>query len=90
MSAKSKTHDAAQKKLWKADIKTLKSAASKITRDFDLETRRRIAAVDKAERALRKEQSALNRFLASRDKKLPASLKSIETRIAILSGRLNS
>jgi hypothetical protein len=87
---KSKSHEAAQKKLWKADIKALRATATKIGRDFEAEHRQRLASLNKAERLHAAEQRKYHAFLARRDKKLPASLKDIHTRISILRGRIAS
>jgi hypothetical protein len=90
MSAKSKTHDAAQKKLWGQELKTLEASLRKVGKDFQAEQKQRVAAVAKAEKTLAAEQLKYTRFIARREKVLPKSIKSIETRIAIVRGRLDA
>jgi hypothetical protein len=90
MTTKSKTHDAAQKKLWKQEIKTLEASLRKVGKDFEAERKQRLAAIDKAEKTLSAEQAKYARFVARREKVLPKSTKSIETRIAIIRGRLDA
>ena len=85
MSAKSSelpaSHDAAQKKVWKADLKQLESMRRKVGRDFDaarkplykafLSARRKLDAYDKREEKVR-----------------PRAVAKIDRRIGIVKGRL--
>lgn len=90
MSAKSKTHDAAQKKIWKQEAKSLEASLRKVSKDFQAEQKQRVAAVAKAEKALAAEQAKYTRFIARREKVLPKSIKAIETRLAIVRGRIDA
>ena len=90
MSAKSKTHDAAQKKVLKHEAKTLEARLRQVAADFQGEQKQRVAAVAKAEKALAAEQAKYTRFIARREKVLPKSIKAIETRLAIVRGRLDA
>lgn len=91
MSArKSATHDLAQKKLWKQDLKTLGKRLSQVSRDFDAEQKKRAAAVAKAEKNLAGEQRKYTRFIERREKVLPKSIKDITQRMAILRGRIEA
>ena len=90
MSAKSKTHDAAQKKGWKQEAKTLEARLRQVAKDFQAEQKQRVAAIAKAEKTLAAEQAKYTRFIARREKVLPKSIKAIETRLAIVRGRIDA
>lgn len=81
MPAKSLSPEAAQRKLWTAEIKTHNKAARQVKADFRNEQKRLIAACQVADKAL-------NKFMARVERQLPKQLDSIESRIAILKGRL--
>lgn len=75
------SHDAAQKRVWKQDLKQLESMRRKVGRDFDaarkplykafLAARRKLDALDKREEKLR-----------------PRAIAKIDRRIGIVKGRL--
>lgn len=75
------SHDAAQKRVWKQDLKQLESMRRKVGKDFDaarkplerafLTARRKLAAFDKREEKLR-----------------PRALAKINRRVSIVKGRL--
>lgn len=75
------SHDAAQKRVWKSDLKQLESMRRKVGRDFDaarkplykafLAARRKLDAYDKREEKLR-----------------PRAVAKIDRRIGIVKGRL--
>ena len=81
MPAKSKSPEAAQKKVWKAELKTLSRNRGKILSD-----------AAKAERTATKEFAAAGRkYKAAIDRikrEVPKATKSIDRRIAILEGRI--
>ena len=81
MPAKSKSPEAAQRKVWKAELSTLEKSRRKVDRDFDKEANRlhQIALVAK-----RKENAYCDRMKKAR----PRALAKIDSRIAVLRGRL--
>lgn len=81
MSAKSKSPEAAQQKLWKAELKTLAANRRKVAKDFDQQLKAAIKLVDDA-------MAKLTRLEARVAKAKPAALRNIDRRIAILNGRL--
>lgn len=81
MPAKSTSPEAAQRKLWAAEIKTHEKAARKVTADFRNEQKRLIATSLAAHKAVEK-------FMARAEKQMPKQLAAIDSRIAILKGRL--
>jgi hypothetical protein len=81
MSKKSTSPEAAQRKIWAAEIRTHQKAASKVKADFRNEQKRLIATSLAAHKAVEK-------FTARAEKQLPKLLGSIDSRIAILKGRL--
>jgi hypothetical protein len=81
MPAKTTSPEAAQRKIWKAEIKTHQKAASKVKADFRNEQKRLIATCEAANKAL-------DKFMARAEKQMPKQLSSIDSRIAILKGRL--
>lgn len=87
---KSKSHEAAQKKLWRVEIRDCERAIKKLDRDFATEKRQRTAALVKAEKALAAEQKRFQRFATRMEKILPRSTQNLQTRIAILRGRISS
>lgn len=90
MPAKSKSPEAAQRKVWKAEIRAHEVAAGKLNKDFDAEQKALRKAIEKAEKALGTANSKYTRFVARRSKLLPARLREIETRIAVLRGRIEA
>lgn len=81
MPAKNISPEAAQRKLWAAEIKTHEKAARKVKADFSHEQKRLIAESTAADKACKK-------FMIRAEKQLPKQLAAIESRIAILKGRL--
>lgn len=81
MPAKNISPEAAQRKLWAAEIKTHEKAARKVKADFRNEQKRLIAESLAAHKAVEK-------FMARAEKQMPKQLGSIDSRIAILKGRL--
>ncbi len=87
---KSASPEAAQKKVWSAEIKQQEAAAKKLNKDFDTEQRALRKCIANAEKVLGKANRNYTRFVARRSKVLPASLREIETRIAVLRGRIEA
>lgn len=81
MPAKNTSPEAAQRKLWAAEIKTHEKAARKVKADFQQEHKRLASNFHAAVKACEK-------FVIRTEKQLPKQLDSIERRIAILKGRL--
>jgi hypothetical protein len=81
MPAKSTSPEAAQKRVWKAEIKDLNKAATQIRAEFRAEQKQLIAASEKAHKAVLK-------FQVRAEKKMPKLLADIERRIGILKGRI--
>lgn len=77
----SKTHLSAQRKVWKAELKTLEVQARRINRDFD-------AARRPLEAAARKAAAALARFEKRATRQQPRALAAIQRRRGILIGKL--
>lgn len=87
---KSKSPEAAQKKVWKAEIRDQENAAKKLNKDFDAEQRTIRKQITAAEKALSAANRKYARFVARRSKVVPATLREIETRIAVLRGRIEA
>jgi site-specific recombinase XerD len=81
MPAKKTSPDAAQKKLWKAEIRDLEASRRKIRADFRNEQKRLIAISEKAHKAVLK-------FMARAEKQLPKAEADIDRRVSILKGRM--
>jgi fructose-1,6-bisphosphatase/inositol monophosphatase family enzyme len=81
MPAKTTSPEAAQRKLWKAEIRTHEQAARKIKSDFRAEQKRLHKQYITA-------KTALEKFDRRAEKQMPKQLSSIDSRIAILKGRL--
>lgn len=81
MPAKTTSPDAAQKKVWKAEIRSLEQNRKKIRRDFREEQKRLFKACDAADRALRA-------FDKRVEKQLPKAEADIDRRVGILKGRI--
>jgi hypothetical protein len=90
MPAKSKSPEAAQRKVWKADIKQFEAAARKLNKDFEAEQKALRKGIEQAEKALGTANRKYTAFVARRSKVLPARLREIETRIAVLRGRIEA
>lgn len=88
MTPKTKSPEAAQKKVWKAEIRDHQKAAAKVIKDFDAEERRLHSETKKAYRTYRALEVKLSKFRRGREIKQPRSLAAIERRIGILKGRL--
>lgn len=88
MSSKSKSPEAAQKKAWKLELKSLESARRKVVRDITAEQRRSLKTVQDANyaaiRARRKHEKNCERLEAVEER----NLTSIDRRIGILKGRV--
>jgi vacuolar-type H+-ATPase subunit H len=80
MPAKS-SPEAAQRKVWKSEIKTHEKAARQIKTQFRNEQKKLISESLAAHRAVVK-------FQQRAEKQMPKLLGNIDTRIAILKGRL--
>ena len=81
MPSKSPSPEAAQRKIWAAEIKTHEKAARKVQADFRKENNRLIGIAVAA-------QFTVEKFQRRTEKQLPKQLQSIDRRIAILKGRL--
>ena len=81
MPSKSKSPEAAQRKVWKAELTTLERNRRKVERDFDKERHRLHQA---AIAAKRKEED----FCRKAEKSQPRALAKFDSRIAVLKGRL--
>lgn len=81
MPAKSKSHEAAQRKEWRAELKQFEAARRKVDRDFDKEADRLHKA---AIAAKRKEDAYCDKMKKAR----PRAMAKIDSRIAVLRGRL--
>jgi hypothetical protein len=77
----SKTHESAQRKVWKAELKTLASQARKIRRDFAAARRPLLIAATKA-------NAALAAFDKRKALQQPRALSAIDRRRGILVGKL--
>lgn len=80
-SESSPTHDAAQKRVWKADLKTLESMRRKVGRDF-------AAARKPLEKAFLAARRKLVAFEKREEKLRPRAVAKIDRRIGIVKGRL--
>jgi hypothetical protein len=81
MPAKSKSPEAAQHRVWKAELSTLERSRRKVDRDFDKEADRLHKAVIAAKR---KEDAYCTKLKTAR----PRAMAKIDSRIAVLRGRL--
>lgn len=73
--------EAAQKRVWKSELKNLQNNRRKVVADFDSHQR---ALIREAEAANKK----LTRFISDRAKREPKALRDFDARIAVLEGRL--
>lgn len=83
MPAKSKSPEAAQKKVWKEECKALERAYCKILSDANKAQK---AAAKKLKAAEREYDAAIKRI----DREVPKATRNIERRIGILAGRLGA
>lgn len=90
MPSKSKSPEAAQRKLWRAEIKQQEAAARKVNRDFDAEQRALQKQIKAAEKLLSQANRKYAAFVTRRSKVVPKTLREIETRIAVLRGRIEA
>ncbi len=88
MPAKSTSPEAAQKKVWLAELRDHKKAAAKVTKDFNAEDRRLAREVSKHRKALRTAINQISKYRKFRPAKESRATRSIETRCAFLRGRL--
>jgi hypothetical protein len=81
MPAKSKSPEAAQRKVWKAELKQLAATSRKVTADYSRELKRLTGEVTKAEKAVLA-------FKKRAEKAVFREHSKIGSRIAVLTGRL--
>jgi hypothetical protein len=81
MPAKSKSPEAAQRKVWKTELSTLEKSRRKVDRDFDREADR----LHKATIAAKRKENA---YCEKIKKARPRAMAKIDSRIAVLRGRL--
>lgn len=81
MSAKSKSPEAAQQRVWKQELKTLEGNRRKVLRDHE-------QARTILEKAVIGAQSKLTAFDKRAAKTVPRTTRDIDSRIAVLRGRL--
>jgi hypothetical protein len=75
------SHDAAQKRVWKADLKSLEASRRKVGRDFD-------AARKPLYKAFLAARRKLDAFDTREEKLRPRAVAKIDRRIGILKGRI--
>jgi hypothetical protein len=88
MSAKNTSPEAAQRKVWKAEIKQLEANRRKVAKDFSDERKKAQAAVIMARKSLNAANASAARLHARHLKLEPRAVKAIASRIAVLKGRL--
>jgi hypothetical protein len=88
MPAKSKSPEAAQRKVWKAELKTLEANRRKVAKDALNERKKAQLTVQEAMKALNTAKFAAERIHAKVLKKEGDAVKNIDRRIAILRGRI--
>lgn len=88
MSAKSKSPEAAQKKVWKAELKTHERSRIQIGRDYAAARKPFVKAVEKARNEFIKAGEALEKFDQRVAKQMPREVQAVERRIDIIKGRL--
>lgn len=88
MPAKSKSPEAAQRKVWKAEIKTLEANRRKVEKDYRVEIKKSLTAIRLTKKAHTDSQEALSRLVARQEKMQPRVYGPIDRRIALLKGRL--
>lgn len=88
MPAKSTSPEAAQRKVWLAELKTLETNRRKVTKDADAARRAARLEVQAAMKALNTARFKSQRIDAKILKAESAGVKAIDRRMAILRGRL--
>jgi len=88
MPAKSTSPEAAQHKIWKAELKSLEANRRKVSKDADIERKKARLEVQAAMKALNTAKFRAQRIEAKILKAETAGVKAIDRRIAILRGRL--
>ncbi len=88
MPTKTTSPEAAQMKVWKAELRTHEKAASKVAKDFHAEGRRLHREVTKARKCLHAASTKALKFQGARPAKEGRAMRSIQVRIATLRGRL--
>lgn len=88
--SKSKSPEAAQRKVWAQEIRQLEASAKKLNSDFYAEQRTLQKAIRAAERQLSLANRKYAAFVTRRAKVVPKTLREIETRIAVLRGRIEA
>lgn len=90
MPAKATSHEAAQKRIWKAEMKQYGTLLKKTLSDAaraEREAKREVAAAQKKLTASHKKYTATMKRI---DKAVPLATADITRRISILEGRINS
>lgn len=80
--------EAAQRKLWKQELKHLEAQRRKFSQEARSEANKHVAVLVKAKRETLALEKHTNRQLASIDRKLARGTKDFDSRIAVLKGRL--
>lgn len=88
MPAKSTSPEAAQQKVWKAELKTLEAQRRSATKGFDQELKAAQRESAAASKAARVAEAKMARLVERQAKARPAAYRTIDRRIAILRGRL--
>lgn len=88
MPSKTTSPEAAQRKVWKAEIRDHEKAASKVVRDFNAEELRLKREVSKTSKSHQTAMAKMLKFRGVRAKKEFRAVAAIERRIAILKGRM--
>lgn len=88
MTRKTKSPEAAQKKVWKAELKQIDALRSKVRRDIRAERRRSQKETEQAERAVITARNKHMKLCERLVKTEARELANIERRIAILKGRI--
>lgn len=88
MSTKTISPEAAQRKEWKAELKTITQNRGKVLKDFRDEEKRLLSVWRASKKAEADALAKLDRFRKHRPAKEGTALKAFDTRIAILKGRI--
>jgi hypothetical protein len=88
MPAKKTSPEAAQRKVWKAEIKQLEANRRKVAKDFKTERDKAAKASFHAQKVADKLYADFIRIRGRHQKAEPRALKSFDSRIAVLKGRL--
>ena len=88
MPSKPTSPEAAQRKTWQSEIRSLEKSARKIAGDFAKARTAALRPVIDARKALTAAERKATREIDRLHKREPAALKAVDRRIAILRGRL--